>query len=163
MPNRGRVPVAIALVLVAVTPVVIAISQSRLTTAARQFNHGHCGLAVKNALSASSMLAVRPEPYEIIGYCQMERGYPLQGTRAMRKAVQLDPNNWEYHYGLAVAQGATRTDPRREAARARALNPREDLTLTAVKGYSGTDPGQWQHEAESARIGLFNSGLLELP
>lgn len=163
IPNAARAPIAIGLALMAVTPVLISISQNRLVTATHQFNNANCGPAVKNALSASSLLAVRPEPYEVIGYCQVERGFALQATHAMEKAVELDPNNWEYAYGLAVARGAARLDPRAQAARAHRLNPLEPIAATAAKGYAGTDPGNWQHEAEVARIAIFNSGLLSLP
>ena len=158
-----RVPLAVGLVLVAVTPVLMAISQGRLVTAAASFGDGDCGAAVDEALEAASVLAVRPEPYEIVGYCQVQRGFPRQGVAAMEKAVDRDERNWEYQYGLAVARAAAGLDPRAAAARAKQLNPREAIVDDLAKRLRTADPSAWPDEAERARTAIYESGLLSLP
>jgi hypothetical protein len=150
-------------VLVAVTPVLISISQGRLVTAAQSFGEGDCEAAVPEALDSASVLAVRPEPYEIVGYCQVQRGFPRQGVAAMEKAIDRDQNNWEYHYGLAVARGAAGLDPRPAAARARELNPSEFIVDELAKRLASAGPDDWPEEAERARTAIYESGLLSLP
>ena len=50
---------------------------------------------------------------------------------AMRDAQRRDPDNWQYAYGLAVAQALAGQDPRPAAAQARRLNPLEPLTRSS--------------------------------
>ena len=158
-----RVPLAVGLVLVAVTPVLIAISQGRLVSAAQSFGTGDCEAAVPEALDAASVLAVRPEPYEIVGYCQVQRGFPRAGVAAMEKAVDRDEGNWEYHYGLAVARAAAGLDPRPAANRARELNPTEYIVREYARRLGEADPATWPGEADRARAEIYESGLLSLP
>ncbi|HEX8066690.1 MAG TPA: O-antigen ligase family protein [Thermoleophilaceae bacterium] len=163
MDGSWRAPIAVALVAVAVTPVLLAISQNRLRDASRAFVAGDCPRAVDRALDTSSVLAVRPEPYAIVGYCQVRRGFGQQGVRAMEKAVDRDPGNWEYRYGLAVARGAAGLDPRPESRRALALNPREPIVRSAARRFERAGARSWPAAAEAARREIYESGLLSLP
>ena len=158
-----RTPIAVVLAAIAATPVFVAISQNRLQTAAASFRSGDCARAVPEALHAASTLGMRPEPYEIVGFCQVRRGFGQQGVRAMEKAVDRDPRNWEYRYGLAVARGAAGLDPRPAARRAKELNPREPIVLAAVRRFESAGPSRWSAAAERARSDLYDSGLLSLP
>ena len=161
--NSWRMPLAIGMIALAVTPVLLAISQGRLETAAASFGDGDCGAAIEEALDAADVLAVRPEPYEIIGYCQVRRGFGQQAVRAMQQAVDHDPNNWEYHYGLAVAQAAAGVDPRPEARRTRELNPLEPLVKELDEDLGRARPERWPAVAQAARVRMYESGLLSLP
>jgi O-antigen ligase len=158
-----RVPLAVGVLAVAVTPVLITISQARLTTAADSFGVGDCDNAVTQALDATEVLAVRPEPYEIVGYCQVQSGFAQQGVQAMEKAVDREPGNWEYHYGLAVARAAAGLDPRPAADRAHELNPREPIARRLATRLANADSGSWPDEAERGRVAMYESGLLTLP
>ena len=52
---------------------------------------------------------------------------------AMRAARVRDPRNWQYAYGLAVAQALAGEDPRPSAALALRLNPLEPLARKLVR------------------------------
>ena len=66
------------------------------------------------------------DPAQGVG-CDIDSGRVGEAVAAMQKAVEQEPRSWEYHFGLAVAQGYAGIDPRREIATAARLNPREDL------------------------------------
>ena len=60
-------------------------------------------LGVQSSIDA---LAVRPEPYQILGYCDLQQGRPDAAVAAMAKASAQEPQKWEYHLGLAIAQAS---------------------------------------------------------
>lgn len=124
---RSRTLIALGWLVVGVTPGLIAISQGRLETGAEALKADDCARATDRALSSLSLLAVRPEPYAIVGFCDMREGRHRAAMAAMQKAVQRDPDNWEYRYGLALADAAVGVDARRDTAHALRLNPREPL------------------------------------
>jgi len=70
----------------------------------------------------------------------------------MRSAVSRDPENWETHYGLALALALQGRDPRGEAARARELNPRAQLATELVESFATDDPRTWRRRATRARL-----------
>jgi hypothetical protein len=74
---------------------------------------------------------------------------PGLAIKAMRKAVSLDHNNWNYAYGLALMEAAGGLDPRREARRALTLNPREPLVQTEWQTFNSDHPSQWPSDAKS--------------
>jgi hypothetical protein len=156
MGDRGRIPIAAALLVVAVTPALLMFSQYRLQTAANAFEKKNCKTATSEAISSIGMMANRPEPYQILGYCDLSNGRAQDAVTAMRKAVEQEPKSWEYHFGLAVAQGYAGVDPRNEVAEAVRLNPREVLALQAVTAMQGTSPAGWLTGAQeleaSARV-----------
>jgi O-antigen ligase len=158
-----RAPLAILLAAAAVTPVLVTISQNRIQTAADSFAEGDCPRVISKSLDAAEVLAARPEPYAMVGYCQVRRGFGQQGVSAMEKAVDHDPDNWEYRYGLAVARGAAGLDPRPAAGRALALNPREPIVRDAQKRFARARPADWPRAAEQARRNIYASGLISLP
>jgi hypothetical protein len=113
--------------LVALTPWFIAWSQGPLNDAVRAFYRGDCPTAVDAALTSSERLAVRPEPFEVIGWCDVRAGEGRLAVAALSSARDRDPDNWAYAYGLAVARAVNGQDPRPLAALATRLNPREPL------------------------------------
>ena len=110
-----RVAAAAAWLALLVTPLLLTISQSRLQTAMNRFDDGDCRAATRMALASMSVLDVRPQAYEIVGYCDLEAGYPRLAVRAMERAVALDPAQ----LGAQLRPGAgARGGRERPAARA---------------------------------------------
>jgi O-antigen ligase len=154
----ARVVISIGWLIVAIAPTLMAISDGRLVRAARAFNDREdCRAASIGSLSSISVLGNRPQPYEVLGYCNLERGFPVSAMQAMQKAVQQDPQNWRYRYGLAVAQGEAGLDPRAEARQALALNPRERIARQALARF-GADRRKWPAQAEENADALFSTG-----
>ena len=144
MGDRGRIPIAASLLVVAVTPALLMLSQYRLQAAAKAFDAGSCRSATKEAVSSINILGNRPQPYQIVGYCDLDSGRVNEAVAAMQKAVEQEPRSWEYHFGLSIAQGYAGIDPHREMAVASALNPREDLVRQGLAAYAGkTTPSEW--------------------
>lgn len=162
MGDRGRIPIAAALLVVAVTPALLMLSQYRLQGSANAFDKGDCKRATSEAIASINVLAIRPEPYQILGYCNMEDGQFQEAVAAMRKAVEQQPNSWEYHFGLALAQGHAGIDPRPEAAIALRLNPLEDLTRQAAAGFRSGSRATWLKEAQDLESSARVSGRLSL-
>jgi O-Antigen ligase len=163
MGDRGRIPIAAALLVVAVTPALLMLSQYRLQSAARAFDKGICRSATHDAIGSINILGNRPEPYQIVGYCDLDNGRVQEAVAAMRKAVDLQPRSWEYHFGLAIAQGYAGTDPRPEVAIASRMSPREPLLGEARSLLSGkTTPSEWLAAAKKLNDDTRVSGRLTL-
>ena len=154
-PGPGRTTRLLAglgCLLLAVTPATVALSQSRLDAATRAFKGGDCSTAVDDALGGLSLLRIRPEPYELVGYCDLRAGQNELAVRAMESARTRDPHDWQYAYGLAVAQAFNGEDPRPMAALARRLNPQEALAIDLDDALRRSGPGRWPRVAARARI-----------
>jgi O-antigen ligase len=154
-PGRtARLLIAVGLLVLAVTPVRVAVSQARLNAAVDSFRAGDCQGAIDSALGASSALGARPEPYEILGWCDARLGQERLGEQMMRAAIRRDPENWELYYGLALVRGAGGRDPLPAARRALELNPLGELTNEAVRRFRTRDPSKWEERARSAELPL---------
>lgn len=147
-----RTAVALGVLLLAVLPMQILISERSLREAREAFAQGDCRTAIDRALDASDVLGARADPYAIIGYCDVRLDVPALAITALEKAVQRDPHNWELRYGLAIARGAAGRDPRPAARSAAALNPREPLAALAVRRFDTDDPRTWRRRALTARL-----------
>jgi hypothetical protein len=122
----GRIPrvvAGLACLLLALTPARVAASETRVVAADDALSRGDCTAAVNQALGALDVLD-RAVAHEIIGYCDLRGGQYELAIRAMRAAVDRDPDFWRYHYGVAVAQAIAGKDPRAEADTALRLNRR---------------------------------------
>jgi hypothetical protein len=154
----GRVPRLVAALCVgvlAVTPVIVAMSQVRLESALTAFEADECPAAIRSSLDSLSVLGVRPEPYEIIGYCDVRVGQDVLAERAMRSAISRDPDNWEMHYGLALVRAAAGKDPLPAMREARRLNPLEPMVIAAQEALEeATTPAQREKVAGRATIPL---------
>lgn len=152
--SRGRVRALLAAgcLVLAVTPALVAVSQARLTQSVDSYRRGDCSAAESRARSSLDALGNRPEPHEVIAYCEIRRGSAVAAEGAMRAAVERDPHNWEYHYGLALIRAARGRDPRRQARLALRLNPREALAREAASRLRTDDPRKWR--AAVRQIGL---------
>jgi hypothetical protein len=147
-----RVLIGLGCLLVAVTPVTAAWSQLAVNDAGKAFDAGDCTRATDRALTALELMRFRPEPFEIIGYCNLRAGQLALGVQAMQAAADRDPGAWRYAYGLAVAQALQGTDPRAAAARARRLNPMEPLAIRLERRLRTTTPDRWARVAARADI-----------
>ncbi len=152
----GRLPrivAALCIGVLAITPVVLALSQTRLETALHQFDAGECAPAIHSSLSSIDALGVRPEPYEIIGYCDLRYGQYRLGEQAMESAVARDPENWEMHYGLAIAEAIQGRNPMPQLRRTSRLNPLEALVREELERFQGAKaPAKRKRLAETASL-----------
>jgi hypothetical protein len=81
----------------------------------------------------------------------------------MQKAVEQEPRSWEYHYGLAIAQGYAGIDPRPEIATATRLNPIEGLVAEARTLLAGkSSAAGWFSAAKRLNDDTRVSGRLTL-
>ena len=149
-----RIVAAVGVGVLAVTPAAIAISQSRLDAAVADFNRNDCGAAIDQALGSLEALKVRPDPYEVIGYCDARLGQDRLALLQMRNAVSRDPDNWETHYGLALVQAAGGLNPLPQLYESHRLNPLETSVREAIARMRGKGPREWERRAFSARLPL---------
>jgi cytochrome c-type biogenesis protein CcmH/NrfG len=149
---RTRLLIALGVLLLALTPALLGLSQRQLNDSIRAFKHGNCSAAVDAALNSISTLSVRPEPYEVLGYCDARTGLGRPAISAFEAAIRRDPRNWELHYGLAVVRAASGRNPRRAARSALRLNPRSELVKAAVKSFSTPSPSSWRRRARATPL-----------
>jgi hypothetical protein len=143
---------ALGVLILAVTPVAALVSQSHLDNAVEAFKRGDCAAAIDSALDSLDAVKVRPEPYEILGFCDARAGQMDLALQAMRNAVSRDPESWETHYGLAIVRAAAGRDPRPQLAIAGRLNPLEERPRDAAELLRGDDPQKWRRRALRARL-----------
>jgi len=157
-----RVVLGLLCLVTAALPVSIVGSQRRLGEAERALYASNCAAASSAALASSGWLDMRPEPYEIVGFCDLRAGRPRLGVTAMREAVRHDPGSWETYYALAIAQASAGIDPRGSANRALRMNPLEPLTREAARELGGSSPGEWVRRAATVRAAAFASNDLSI-
>lgn len=153
----SRVAVGLSVLGLAVVPGVILASERQLSSGVQAFERGDCSRAMERARASISTLGARPEPYEVTAYCDVRRGQTRRGLREIEKAVERDPRNWKFRYGLALVRGAAGLDPRPAARAARRLNPRFRLTEELVHELAkGTSRDRQRLATRLARIeGLY--------
>lgn len=149
-----RIVAAICIGVLAVTPAAIAVSQSHLDRAVTEFDQGRCDRAIGSALDSLDALKVRPEPYEVIGYCDARVGQDQLALLAMENAVSHDPDSWETHYGLAIVRAAAGLNPMPQLRLARRLNPLEPSVEATIHAMDGKGPEEWKRRARMARLPL---------
>jgi hypothetical protein len=160
--HQWRLVAGVGWLALLVTPVLVFLSESRMHTAVGAFAHGRCAQASDRALASISVLDVRAEPYEILGYCDMEAGNANTAVRAMRRAAELDPASWETSYGLALALASAGRDPSLPLRQAMLRNPRLVLIRSARPGLESASVKRRQDAARRASKALFNSGQLSI-
>jgi O-antigen ligase/polysaccharide polymerase Wzy-like membrane protein len=128
-----RIVAALAVLVLALTPALMWLSQGPLERAASAFQRNDCATAIDASLDAIGRFGVRPEPWEVLGYCDARLGQYTLATRAMNAAHARDPHNWQYAYGQAIVDGVSGRDPRPAAREALRLNPLEPLARTLVQ------------------------------
>jgi O-antigen ligase len=143
-------------------PVSLVGSQTRLGQAEHALYASNCAAASPDALSSIGWLDLRPEPYEVVGFCDLQRGMPRLGIAAMRQAVSHDPGSWETYYALGIAQASAGVDPRASVERALRMDPREPLTREAAKELRGSSPNEWVSHAAVVRAAALKSNDLSI-
>ena len=151
-PTPVRVALGFACIILAIAPAQIYLSQKSLDSSVAAFEADDCPTAVDEAIKSTDTLSVRPEPFEILGYCDVRLGNPKLGVRAMSEAVERDPRDWRLQYGLALVRGAAGMSPKAAARRAVRLNPREQMARDARDAFRTNDPQKWKRRALSARL-----------
>ncbi len=69
-----RVVAALAVLVLALTPALFAYSQSPLDRAVTAFAARDCATAIDAALTATERFGTRPEPWQVLGYCDARLG-----------------------------------------------------------------------------------------
>jgi O-Antigen ligase len=150
----ARLALGVGCLVLVVTPALVAISQGKLDSAVRKFDEGNCGGASHEALSAIHVLSVRPDPYQVIGFCDMREGQDALAVSMLETAVKRDEGEWESWYGLAIVQAAAGQDPRAAALKADELAPHEPLAEEGNDLFTEGNPKIWKRRAETARLPL---------
>jgi len=147
-----RVLVGLGLLALLVTPALLAVSQVRLESSLRAWKESDCTRTIDDALGSLDALPVRPEPFELIAYCDSRFAMNDLADGAMRSAIARDGRSWDLWYGLAMVHGAGRRDPRPAMAEAARLNPLEPMTIEGTRMFRTDDPAEWQRRALAAPL-----------
>ena len=147
-----RIVAGLAILLIAVTPLTVTLSQSRLNRATDALRANNCREATNSALDSIDALNAQAGAFEILGWCDARAGQQKLAVAAMRNAQRRDPNDWHYAYGLAVTQALAGQDPRPAAAQARRLNPLEPYTISLARRMRTDSPARWRAEAARSKI-----------
>ncbi len=150
-----RVALGIGTLVLLVSPALVAISQGMLNSAVRNLQAGDCGAASHEALDAIHVLSVRPEPYQVLGFCDSRAGQHELAIQMLETAIDRDPGEWESYYGLALVKGAAGVDPRPAARKAYELAPHEALAEEAVELFRTNKPQKWRRRALQARLPIL--------
>jgi O-antigen ligase len=149
-PLLARAAICAALILVAIVPMRVAISQRKLDQAVQTFlQQGNCPAVLQHVDGAIDALDSRPDTYRLAGYCQARLGRMEQAIRSMAKAVDRDPDNWAYRYAMAVVRGAAGIDPRPAAREALSMDPLEPATQDLVLRFDTPDRRTWMSEGRA--------------
>jgi hypothetical protein len=147
-----RLAIGIGLLVLAITPVSIALSQFRLDASVEAFRKGDCMSSIDKALGSIDALSIRPEPFELLTYCNIQSGEFDLAERSARRAIRRDPRNWEFRYDLALAMAAAGRDAQAAIRQARRLNPREPLVRDLQRMLSTDDSLRWRAVARTAPV-----------
>jgi O-antigen ligase len=145
----ARTLVGLGCLLLAVAPAYVWLSQLRLDQATAAFAQGDCRAATRSAISSISILGNRPDPYEVISYCDIRRDMPQLAIATIQKAISLDPNNWNFRYDLAVMRASAGLNPMAAIRKAISLDPRESLVQDALHAFAAGGPIQWQRAGKA--------------
>jgi hypothetical protein len=147
-----------------ILPVLIVGSQNRLDQAENALYEPtpDCATASTAARSANGWLDMRPEPFEILGFCDLREGRAADAVVHMRRAVHLDPGSWETYYALSIAQAAAGVNPMVAARRALRMNPLDPLTRQAVKELGSASPREWAGRSRVLRAAALASNQLSI-
>ncbi len=147
-----RVVIGIGLLIAALTPFSIAISQSRLDASVDAIREGDCARTTDKALDSIDALSARPEPFELLAYCNARAGRSELAEQMAREAIERDPRNWEYQYDLALVRAVAGEDPRAAIRRAGELNPLEGRVPDLERKLRTDDPEQWRAAGRTAPL-----------
>ena len=144
----------IGCLLLTITPALVWRSQTRLTDAVRALERGDCLRATQAALDSNAAVGARPEPFEIISYCEVGTGRFASALSAVRAAEIRDPQNWELRYAESLIRGVAGLDPRAAARAAVIRYPSSTLARRAARAFATDDPHAWRRFALAAPLPL---------
>ena len=149
--STGRILLALGCLVVAITPARVALSQQNLNQSVNAFQAGDCGSAIDHALASASALNQRPEPFEVLGYCDMRIGRPGLAVRVMQSAVDRDPRRLGVPLRAcsSASEQPGETRVQRHERRLR-LNPRNQLLQSTLRSFEGARPREWPRIAGDA-------------
>lgn len=141
--NGTRVVVGAVLLAGAIAPALVFVSQRQIDDAADAYERGDCKEAAERAVAAVRTLENRPDPYEVLALCDVHLGFDRLGVAALERAVERDPDNWEFLYTLAAVRGSAGLDPRPAAREALRNNPHDSLTRALARYADTPSRQQW--------------------
>jgi O-Antigen ligase len=160
-PRHGaRLGLSMLCLLTLAAPALAIGSQRHLDDAAHALYSSDCSAAGSAALSSLHWLDMRAEPYEILGLCDVRRGFPRLGVEAFDQAVQRDPGSWQAYYGRAIAKAAAGLDPRGDVARAVSMDPLEPLVREEARRLRAGQSLAWVRAAPKLIAGALKSSDL---
>jgi O-antigen ligase len=142
---------ALGLALIAVR---LSVSDTRLAAAVTAYNADRCPVATQNARASIAANSSRPQPYEIVGFCDIAALHFPTAVGSMQTAVDRDPLNWRYHYDLAIALAAAGRDPRGAIAVARRLDPVHPAVRQAAIWFHSRRKSIWRRAAANLPWGV---------
>jgi tetratricopeptide (TPR) repeat protein len=152
-PRPTRILGVFALVAVAAIPATTLLGHRALNRANEALHDDRCPAALRFSQEANGVVDGLAEPYEIRAWCSARLGRGEEALAAISQAIQRDPENWRYRYGLAVMRGVNGLDPRRSATRAQRMNPRDAQALALVRSLeSAGAPAEWENIARNTPL-----------
>jgi O-antigen ligase len=124
---------ALGALIVAFLPARVAISQAHLDSSLQAFDRGNCPAAISEARSARGAAPERPQPLELIAYCQAAERKSAPSIATIHEAISQDPGDWEYHFALGIVQAEASQNPLRALRTAHSLDPHEPVVLEALR------------------------------
>jgi tetratricopeptide (TPR) repeat protein len=158
----ARTLVALGWLLLAVSPLLGAISYGRLQKSGAELGSEQWAGAREEALSSVSVWAERPQAYEVIGVSDSELGDAQAALSAMEEAASLEPESWEAQFMLADARAGAGLDPHAQIERALAIDPLEGGLQNAVEQLRGHNPRRWEAVAPTLLGEALESGELTI-
>jgi hypothetical protein len=155
-PSRTmRTAMAVAVLALLMLPGRMALSQRPLNESVQAIKVGDCERVIDRALASAKAMPVRPEPYELLAFCDWRLGEPELALRMADAAVERDPEWWEPYYTRALIKAAAGQDPRPDALRAYRLNPLEPLARDGRRRFRAENRDDWERLAEEARLPIL--------
>jgi hypothetical protein len=142
-----RLLVAAQLLVLAAVPGAIAVAAGHTDRAADAFARHDCPAVVREGQAAIDTVGVLVAPHELVGFCRLQQGQPHAAIAGLRRAIALDPGNWNLWYDLTLAHAAAGIDPRPAARRTLALNPRDSLARYTVRRLAHGNAAGWRRWA----------------
>jgi Flp pilus assembly protein TadD len=125
-------------------------SQTHLSNAIDAFQVGDCRTTAAEAIASHAALDSRPEPFELLAYCEARAGRNKVALRAIDAAIARDPHDWEFHYDQAIIRAASGLDPRPATRAALALNPLDSHTRAAQRWFLQGSKRLWRKRGRQA-------------
>jgi O-antigen ligase len=156
VPSRMmRVGIAVATLALLAMPAGMALSQRPLNQSVQALKIGDCDRVIDRALASARAMPVRPEPYELLAWCDWRLGHAELALEMADAAVARDPEWWEPYYTRAIVKAAAGQDPRADARKAYRLNRLDPLAQEGVDRFRSDNRDEWQRLAEEARLPVF--------